>query len=223
MARLIAIEGLDGSGKNTQSTMLANYLTERGFRVKSISFPNYGSGGARPVEMYLSGEMGDHADSVNAYAASMLFAVDRYSSFKTDWQSDAGRDDTVIIANRYTTANAYHQLAKLPDSEWEEFLTWLWDLEFTKLGLPAPDDVICLAMEPAASDRLVEKRCAEQSVKKDIHEADGEYMKKCHRAMYFAARRLGWKVIECSEGGVILPREKIFAELLCCLGYCDEK
>lgn len=219
MARLIAIEGLDGSGKNTQSTMLANYLAERGFWVKSVSFPNYGSGGARPVEMYLSGEMGDHADSVNAYAASMLFAVDRYVGFKTDWQSDAVRDDTVIIANRYTTANAYHQLAKLPDSEWDEFLTWLWDLEFTKLGLPAPDDVICLAMEPAASDRLVEKRCAEQSVKKDIHEADGEYMKRCHRAMYFAAQRLGWKVIECSEGGKIFPREDIFRKILDSLGF----
>lgn len=218
MARLIAIEGLDGSGKNTQSTMLAKYLTERGTRVKSISFPNYGSGGARPVEMYLSGEMGDHADSVNAYAASMLFAVDRYSSFKTDWQSDAERDDTVIIANRYTTANAYHQLAKLHEDQWEDFLTWLWDLEFAKLGLPVPDDVICLAMEPAASDRLVEKRCAEQSVKKDIHEADGEYMKRCHRAMCFAAKKLGWKVIECSKNGEIFSKEGIFSEILRCLG-----
>ena len=223
MSRLIAIEGLDGSGKNTQSTMLAKYLTERGVRVKSVSFPNYGSGGARPVEMYLSGEMGDCADSVNAYAASMLFAVDRYVGFKTDWQSDAQRDDTVIIANRYTTANAYHQLSKLPEGQWEGFLAWLWDLEFTKMGLPAPDDVICLAMETAASDRLVEKRCVEQSVKKDIHEADIEYMNRCHKAMYFAAEKLGWKVIECSKDGEIFTREDIFKKILDSLGYTDEK
>lgn len=214
MGRLIAIEGLDGSGKNTQSRMLSEYLAKRGVRVKGISFPNYGSGGARPVEMYLSGEMGAHADSVNAYAASMLFAVDRYSSFKTDWQADAEREDTVVIANRYTTANAYHQLAKLPDDRWEDFLSWLWDLEFTKLGLPEPDDVICLVMEPEASESLVEKRCAEQSVKKDIHEADGEYMRRCYRAMCFAAERLGWTVIRCSENGRIFPREDIFKKIL---------
>ena len=153
MAVLIAIDGLDGSGKETQSRKLEKYLKEKGKKVRMLSFPTYDGKGSAFVDMYLKGELGKNPESTNAHAASVFFALDRYYSFKTDWSNDYNEDDTYIIANRYTSANAVHQLSKLPKTEWDSFLEWLWDFEFKKLALPSPDRVIYLEMIPDVSSR----------------------------------------------------------------------
>ncbi len=209
MGKLIVIEGLDGSGKGTQSALLAEYLRGQGKKVRLIDFPRYEEESSSLVRMYLGGELGSSPDDTNAYAASMLFAADRYVSYRTDWKRDCDDPDTVVIANRYTTANAYHQLAKLPREMWEAFLAWLWDFEFEKIALPAPDAVIALTMPPAVSRSLVEKRCAEKGIVKDIHEADNAYLQRCYEALMFVGERLHWSVIDCSDGTGILPIEAI--------------
>ena len=107
MGILITIDGLDGSGKQTQSELLAENLKREGYPVKLISFPDYESPSSALVKMYLGGEFSSDPDFVNAYAASSFFAVDRYASFARDWKKDYD-NKTVIIANRYTTANAIH-------------------------------------------------------------------------------------------------------------------
>ncbi len=200
MGKLIVIEGLDGSGKGTQAERLSEYLRGRGKKVREISFPQYDNESSAFVKMYLNGKLGASPDDTNAYAASMFYASDRYISFRTDWAKDIADPDTVVIANRYTTANAYHQLAKLPRQEWDAFLAWLWDFEFTRLGLPAPDAVIALSMHPAVSQKLIEKRCVETGVKKDIHEADVAYLERCYEALHYAAEKLGWICLECTDG-----------------------
>lgn len=214
MGKLIAIEGLDGSGKNTQSERLLEYLKGRGIKVRKISFPDYDSKSSALVKMYLDGELGASPDSTNAYAASTFFACDRYVSYVTDWKSFYEDGDTVIIADRYTTANAYHQLAKLPREEWDGFLSWLWDFEFKKLKLPEPDCVVCFAVPPEISLRNVERRCSEQHIKKDIHEADREYLSRCFEAVGYAAEKLGWHLISCVENGEQLSVDEIFGMLL---------
>ena len=123
MGKLIVIEGLDGSGKGTQAARLAEYLRGKGCRVREISFPDYESEGSVLVKMYLDGKLGENPDDTNAYAASMFYAADRYVSYRTDWEKDYMDPDTIVIANRYTTANAYHQLSKLPRDRWEGFLS----------------------------------------------------------------------------------------------------
>ncbi len=205
MGKLIVIEGLDGAGKGTQSARLVQFLKEQGKKVRLIDFPCYSEESSVLVRMYLGGKLGNSPDDTNAYAASMFFAADRYVSYKTDWQKDCDDPDTVVIANRYTTANAYHQLAKLPKEQWEEYLGWLWDFEFSRLGLPMPDAVIALTMPPKVSRALVEKRCAEQGIKKDIHEADDAYLARCYEALCFVGERMGWSLIDCSDGMEILP------------------
>ncbi|MBQ4556403.1 MAG: deoxynucleoside kinase [Clostridia bacterium] len=208
MAVLISIDGLDGSGKGTQSDILCERLNALGKRAKVLSFPMYEKPSCFAVEMYLGGGLGGNPSDTNAYAASTFFAVDRYISYRTEWKKDTEEYDYIIF-NRYVSANAVHQLSKLPREEWESFLSWLWDYEFEKLGLPKPDMTIYLLVPPEVSMGLVDKRGA----KKDIHELDGEYMQKCFEAGKYAADRLGFVKIDCCDGGSLRTIESIADEI----------
>ena len=205
MSKLIVLEGLDGAGKGTQTKILADRLTAEGRRVRTLEFPDYASDGSMLVRMYLSGRFGENPDDTGPYAASVFFAADRYASYASDWKKDAQREDTVILANRYTTANAYHQLSKLPREDWDGFLDWLWDFEFVKLGLPRPDLVLLLDMPERVSSALVRKRSAETGAKTDIHERDGDYLRRSREAAAYAARREGWRVIRCAGEDADMP------------------
>lgn len=210
MGKLIVLEGLDGSGKGTQCRYLAENLEKEGKKVRLIDFPKYGSQGATLVELYLQGGLGGKPEDTGAYAASMFFAADRYVSFRQDWGNDFTDPDTILIANRYTTANAYHQLSKMERADWDPFLAWLWDFEYQKLGLPAPDRVILVDVPQSVSDANVEKRSRETGVTKDIHEKDREYLKKCREAALYVAETCDWTVISCAdEAGCQYPVEVI--------------
>jgi len=211
MGKFIVLEGLDGSGKGTQTELLCKRLESEGRRVRVIEFPDYASDGSMLVRMYLNGRLGADPADTNAYAASMFFAADRYVSYVTSWRDDWRDPDTVVLANRYTTANAYHQLAKLPEDAWDGFLAWLWDFEFSKLGLPAPDAVLLLDMPERVSSALVKRRSAETGQKLDIHETHGEYLRACRRAASYVASSCGWRVISCApeDGEEPYPREVI--------------
>lgn len=213
MGKFIAIDGLDGSGKGTQSEKLVNKLKAEGKKVKVISFPIYESDSSIFVRMYLEGKLGEKPSDTNAYVASMFFAADRYVSYVTDWKKDIESEDTYVIANRYTTANAVHQLSKLPREEWEGFLSWLWDFEFAKLGLPEPDLVLYLELPPQLSLSLVRSRSDSTGQKMDIHEKDTAYMAKCYEAALYSCEKLGWKKIKCYNGNEIRTREDIFEEI----------
>ena len=210
--KLIVVEGLDGSGKGTQSGKLVTNLNRVGRETVKVSFPNYEDKAAGALKMYLNGEFGTDPDSVNAYAASTFFAVDRFSSYKRDWQGKLYRGVNVVC-DRYTTSNAIHQMAKLPKENWDEFLSWLFDFEFNKLGLPSPDAVIYLDMDVAVSQKLIEERCKDKNIKKDIHEADVAYLKKCREAAHYCADKLGWKIMKCNVGETPLPIEEIATDI----------
>ena len=178
--RLLVIEGLDGSGKATQAKLLATHLAESGRRVMEITFPDYESDSSALVKMYLSGQFGDKPDDVNPYAASSFYAVDRYASYKTKWGSfyEAGG---IVIADRYTTSNAVHQCSKLPPEQWDDFLRWAFDYEYRLLGLPAPDAVVYLQVDPAVSQKLMTGRYHGDESRKDVHEKDIEYLARSRR------------------------------------------
>ena len=213
MGKFIAIDGLDGSGKGTQSEKLVEKLLSEGKKVKILSFPMYENDSSLFVKMYLEGKLGEKPSDTNAYTASMFFACDRYISYVTDWKKDIEDEDTYVVANRYTTANAVHQLSKMPKDQWEEFLKWLWDFEFTKLGLPKPDLVLYLELPPSISLSLVKSRSDSTGQKMDIHEKDTEYMAKCYEAALYSCEKLGWARITCHKDGKIRTREDIFEEI----------
>lgn len=211
MGRFIVIDGLDGSGKGTQSAILADALKKEGKKVVLLDFPVYSSDSSLFVRKYLSGELGSRPEDTGAYAASCFFAMDRYISWRTSWKKDVDDPETVVIANRYTSANAVHQLSKLPHEEWDSFLAWLWDFEFTKLGIPSPDTVIYLEMTPDISARLVNSRSEKTGRKKDIHELDRHHLEKSYAAALYASEKLGWRRVKCYKDGEPLEIEKIAA------------
>lgn len=213
MGKFIAIDGLDGSGKGTQSEILVERLKKEGKQVRVLSFPVYENDSSLFVKMYLEGKLGSKPSDTNAYAASMFFATDRYVSYRTDWKKDIDDPDTIVVANRYTTANAVHQLSKLPRDEWEDFLAWLWDFEFGKLGLPEPDLVLYLELPPKLSLSLVKGRSASTGQKMDIHELDTAYMDKCYEAALYSCKKLNWCQIKCYNGDEIRTREDIAEEI----------
>ena len=203
MGKFIVVDGLDGSGKNTQTELLAKELANAGKKVISLSYPRYGTAGAKPVETYLSGGLGGKPEDTGAIPASVLFAVDRYLSYRTEWAEEYRKPETVILADRYTSANAVHQLSKLPKEEWDSFLSWLWDFEFRQMGIPVPDQVIFLDVPPEISLSLVEKRHRESGRTVDIHESDRNYMRRCYEAALYASEKLGWMRISCAPDGVM--------------------
>ena len=194
---LIVIEGLDGSGKATQTKLLADSLEKSGIAFKKVSFPDYESQSSALVKMYLNGEIGS-LDEVNIYAASNFYSLDRYISYMRVWKNDylSGKN---IIADRYTTSNICHQMSKLPENEWGGYIEWLEHYEYVMLGLPKPDVVIYLDMAPEASQKLMLSRYSGDENKKDLHERNVDYLLHCRKAALFAAEKLGWKVIKCSD------------------------
>lgn len=208
MGRLIVIEGLDGCGKATQAALLADRLEREGYPVRRIEFPDYEHDSSALVKLYLSGAFGDQPEDVNAYAASSFYAVDRFASYRQFWKKDYD-EGKIIIANRYTTANAPHQMCKLPPEEWDGFLDWLFEFEYGKLGLPEPSLVIQLSLPNEVSQRLLSSRYSGDESKKDIHERAAEYLEHCRECAEYAARRQGWSVIRCAQDGELMSVEEI--------------
>ncbi|MBR5619326.1 MAG: deoxynucleoside kinase [Clostridia bacterium] len=210
--KLIVLEGLDGSGKSTQLAEIGSYLEQHDFNVRKIKLPDYDDPSSSLVRMYLGGAFGSDPQNVNAYTASTFYAVDRAANYLRKWKEDylSGK---IILADRYTTSNAYYQLQKLPKEEWDAYLAWLEDFEYIKLALPKPDCVIYLDMPIDVSQRLMSRRYDGDEKKKDIHEANIAYLQNCRTAALYAAQKLGWHLIECAENGEAKPIQNIAREV----------
>lgn len=216
MGKLIVIEGLDGCGKSTQIERLPEVLSAKGLDSKIISFPDYKDPSSTLVKMYLAGEFGDKPDSVNAYAASLFYAVDRYASYKRHW-ADYYNDGGVVISGRYVESNAYHQMAKLPEDEWEKYLEWLYETEYQKTAIPKPDLVIFLDMPLEVASAMMSGRYCGDESKRDIHEKDRQYLAACRKAANYAAKKCGWTVISCAENGKPRTIEAISEDIVACV------
>lgn len=205
---LIVLEGIDGSGKETQASLLEKKLKEKGREVMHISFPDYKSPSSALVKMYLKGDFGKNPEDVNPYAASLFYAVDRFASYRMKWK-DFYQKGGIIIADRYTTSNMVHQMTKYEDKKArKDFLSWLEKTEYEELELPVPDLVILLDIPLAVSENLVKER-ARQGGSMDIHEQHLDYLRKCHDAYQELVSLYSWKRIPCTEEGKLRTIEDI--------------
>jgi dTMP kinase len=200
LGRLIVFEGIDGSGKSTQSRIVRERLENSGIRFRSVTFPRYDKPSAALIKMYLGGEFGTDPSDVNPYAASCFYAVDRYASFKQDWK-DYYTDGGLIVTDRYTTSNAIHQGSKLPEAEREGFFRWLYDFEFNLMGLPRPDAVIYMDIPFELALRRIAERDLATGSTGDIHEKDRTYLEHCCQCGRQAADYFGWRCVSSVKDG----------------------
>lgn len=212
--KLIIIEGSDGSGKATQTELLRRRLRTDGHSVMAVAFPNYSSESSALVKMYLRGDFGAKADAVNPYAASAFYAVDRVASYERKWKGFLAAGG-IVLADRYTTSNMLYQMIKINDpAEKEEYLDWLWDFEFHKLGLPEPDGVILLDVPQDVSERLMAVRTGKTGGETgDIHEKDRDFLRKCHAAYGELADKYGWQKVACAVDGELRSAESIHEDV----------
>ena len=208
--KLIVIEGLDGCGKSTQLELLKNRFCEN---TRFISFPNYDSASGSIIKDYLGGKFCEENNETGCYTASSFYAIDRYISYKTDWEKDykGGKN---IIAARYTSSNAIYQMTKLDKARWDEFLSWLADYEYNKFSVPVPDKIIFLDMPVEVSQKLLSQRYGGDESKKDIHEKNVSFMKSCREAALYAAEKNDWTVLPCADGDKPLGIDEINRQLI---------
>lgn len=212
--KLIIIEGSDASGKATQTSKLYDRLINEGLNVKKIEYPNYNSESSALVKMYLNGDFGDKAEDVNPYIASTFYAVDRYASYKKEWE-DFYENGGIILADRYTTSNMIHQAAKMQGEEKDKFLNWLYDYEFNMYKLPEPDCVIFLNMPPDFSEKLMKDRANKITgdSKKDIHESNKEFLINSYNNALYIADKYNWSKVDCTENNDIRTIDEIHEEV----------
>jgi len=210
------IDGTDGSGKATQTKLLVERLQKEGYPVETISFPQYGTKSAGPVELYLSGAYGA-AEDVGPYRASILYAVDRYdASFKMHaWLAQG----THVIADRYVGSNMGHQGGKIADPEERKtFFDWALETEHEFFGIPRPTLNLVLFVPPEISFQLGRERTLASGYKnagsKDIHEENEEHLRAASQA-YLDLTNLydNFLLIPCTQDGQMKTREEIHEQI----------
>lgn len=214
-ARLIAIEGIDGSGKGTQAKRLVTRLQRRGLTTALLSFPRYGDTlFGRAIGEFLNGSFGS-LDQVHPQLAALLFAGDRFESRTLLLQMMADHD--VVVLDRYVASNIAHQGAKLPASARGQLVDFISQLEFGVYALPRPDLKILLDVSIEQSQQLITLKDSRDytDLVADLQEADTDYMTRV-RSVYrdLAASEPGWFRIACQSGGVLRSIESVSDEIL---------
>ncbi|HEV7967474.1 MAG TPA: hypothetical protein VGP19_07885 [Candidatus Acidoferrales bacterium] len=213
--KLIALEGIDGSGKRTQLDLLSSELDARGLETFRISFPRYESFFGKLVGRYLNGEFGG-LDAVDPHLSALLYAGDRLEA-KPEIEAalSAGK---IVLADRYIGSNMAHQNARVPPEQREEFLAWLKRLEYGLYALPAEDLVVFLRVPVSEAHRLVGLKSARPytSLKHDIQEADTKHLEQTAIIYDRLATEANWARIECinAVSGALHSPEQIHRAVL---------
>lgn len=214
MGKLIVIEGsCDGVGKSTQYKLLIDRLiSEKEYNITSHHFPSYGTYQGRPVEEYLKGNFGNISE-LSPYFVNSLYAQDRAVTWLTGLKSEYDKGNLIIL-DRYTTSSLIYQSSNIEDKkEREEFINYVYNYEYHRLGIPEPDLVIFLHMPFENSRKLKAKRKDNDGIKNDIHERDLEFMKRVSDTSTYIAKKYNWNFIECIENNNMRSIEDIHNDI----------
>jgi dTMP kinase len=215
LGKLIALEGIDGSGKRTQLDLLEKVLAARGLRVYSTGFPQYDSWFGKMVGQFLNGDLGN-LESVDPHFSALLYAGDRFEAKpRLTAALDEGR---IVLVDRYIASNLAHQTARVLPEKRDEFLAWLEHLEYTIYGLPRENLVLYLRLPPVEAQALVAKKSARSytTAKQDILEASLHHLKDAAQMYDSLSRRASWATVECFDCSrqVMRPPEAIATDVL---------
>jgi dTMP kinase len=211
---LVAIEGIDGSGKGTQAGLLCQRLRAEGISAELLSFPRYqATRFGKAIGEFLNGRFGP-LDRVHPMLASLLYAGDRLESREVLLSAMKSAD--VVVLDRYVASNIAHQGAKLSGAERAELKEWVETIEFQIHQLPRPDLVILLDLPAATAQKLIAKKSPRAYTDKsaDLQEADGGYLAAV-REMYreLAVEQPHWKTVPCLNQDTLRSIEDISDEI----------
>ncbi len=213
--KLIAVEGIDGSGKQTQVKLLADELESRGHRVLSTGFPQYDSWFGKMVGQFLNGDFGP-LESLDPHFTALLYAGDRFECKHPIVA--ALENGEIVLADRYVGSNLAHQTARSAPQERAAFRAWIEYLEYNIYGLPIEDLVVYLRVPPREAQNLVAKKSARAytDAAHDILESNMRHLQDAGDMYDLLARGSNWKTIECFdvEKQAIRAPEAIATEVL---------
>lgn len=222
MSKLIVIEGIDGSGKGTQSKLLQARLVKENYDLHKLSFPQYSDECSFFVRSYLNGAYGMSADDVSPKQASLCYAMDRFHTFKAydEVKKALASEDAILLSDRYTTSNILYQSTKAKSQdEVYELIDWICELEYGVLQIPEPDIVIMPYVEIEKNIAMMRNRniianAQANNMQRDIHEQDLEYLRRVHATSEIIAQRMGFDIINCmDENGQLRTPENIHEEI----------
>lgn len=211
---LILIEGVDGSGKNTQSKLLSQKLVKCGYDTDVLSFPQYDKFFGKEISNYLNGGFGD-ISNVNPKLICLLYALDRKQS-KDYLNYFCSSYNKYLVLDRYVQSNIAHQCAKLTNlQEQQELETWIEKLEFDIFSLPRTHINFFLDIPVEFSQQLIMKKEVRgyTDKKKDLHEADTDYMHRSRNYYLYMAKRDNWNIVQCIENNNLRSAEDINEEI----------
>ena len=209
--KFIIIDGTDGSGKATQSSLLVKRLRKEGKKVSIQDFPRYGHRSAALVEDYLNGKFGS-SRQIGPYIPSIFFAVDRFAASKQiEKDLAAGK---IVISNRYVTANLGHQGAKIPGAKARiNFFQWANDLEYGLFKIPKPDLTIILHVSAKKAQELVglkgERNYLRRFKKRDLHERDLGHLRAAEKTYLEMCRLFKFRLISCEKKDRLMEKDLI--------------
>jgi dTMP kinase len=204
--KLIAVEGIDGSGKRTQVELLTLTLKARGHAVFSTGFPQYDSWFGKMVGKFLNGELGT-LESVDPHFTAMLYAGDRFEAkFKLEAALDGGQ---IVLVDRYIGSNLAHQTARVPPAKRSEFLEWIEHLEYEIYGLPRENLILYLRVPPREAQRLIARKPARgyTSAQKDLLESSLHHLEDAAEMYDALSRSAPWATIQCFDAAQNAIRE----------------
>ena len=213
--KLIALEGIDGSGKRTQLDLLAHELESRGFATRRLSFPRYETLYGKLIGRYLNGEFGTLRE-VDPHLSALLYAGNRLEA-KPRMEVDLSNGE-IVLADRYIGSNLAHQTARVPEEERDEFLGWLKRLEYGLYALPVEDLVIYLRVPAQEAQRLIGLKGVRSytNLKHDIQEADIRHLQETAFIYDRLATEPNWVRIDCMNpaSGVLYSPEEVHRILM---------
>ena len=212
---LIAVEGIDGSGKRTQVALLEKALAKRGHSVYSTGFPQYDSWFGKMVGQFLDGQLGP-LESVDPHFTALLYAGDRFEA-KPRIEAELKRG-SIVLTDRYIGSNLAHQTARAPAEKRAEFLSWIERLEYAIYGLPRENLVLYLRVPPVEAQSLVARKSARSytGAQKDLQESSLRHLEAAAEMYDLLSHRPSWATIQCFDAKrhLMRPPEEIAAEIL---------
>jgi dTMP kinase len=213
--KLIALEGIDGSGKRTQLELLEQALSARGHSVYSTGFPQYDSWFGKIVGQFLDGVFGP-LERVDPRFTAMLYAGDRFEAKpRLEAALELGK---VVLCDRYIGSNLAHQTARMPATERADFLTWIEHLEYEIYDLPRETLVLYLRVPPHEAQSLVSRKSARSytAEKQDLQEASLLHLQDAAEMYDMLSRRSPWATVQCFDPlrKSVRPPQEIAEEVL---------